>query len=507
VSDVVSASAAAAAAPARRVTTRHVTAGFGWLALCQYSNRILGLASTLILAKLLTPSDFGLVAIASMMIEVIQLLRDMGLSEAVISSRRKDRAALDTAHTVLVGYNVLLFVLASAASPLVAQFYGNPTLVPIVLLMSSNLVINSLRLVPLTLIRRNLEYRKLVLPDVVPTTVSSIVGIAMALMGFGVWSLVAKTMVQSILALVLIQLVIPYRPRFGFDRAAARELFGYGKFIVGSSILFVALFNIDRLIVSKIAGIAAFGAYDLAARIADMPAKQFSGLVGAVMFPIFSTMERSGPALRGMFLRTMKYTASITFPAAVGLAAFGPAIVDKLYGPRWEALGTPLRLMALYAALRSTSSIIHDLYKATGRPDLMQRATMFRLAAVAVLGGPAVYVFGVPGIASLLVIAYAIVLCWELTRVAALLEMPVSRPAGLLARPIALSLTVIPGVYVLARQVSPLTSAWHMAAAVVVGGAAYAAALCWLDEDIARDFRKIRDSFRRPVRATKPSLP
>lgn len=503
-SDAVSPpTAAPAAAAAQPVTARHVTSGFGWLALSQYSNRLLGFVSTLILAKLLTPDDFGMVAVASMLIEIVQLFRDMGLSEAVISSRRDDRGALDTAHTVLVAYNVALFGIAAAASPLVAWFYGNSTLIPVVILLSSNLVLNSLRLVPLTLIRRNLEYRKLVVSDLVPSVVSAVVAIVLAFAGFGVWSLVIKTMVQSGLMLVLIQFVVPYRPRFAFDRAAARDLFGYGKFIVGSSMLFVALYNIDRLFVSKIAGIAAFGAFDFAARIADMPTKQFSGLVGAVMFPVYSAVDRSGSALRPMFLRTLKYTATVTFPAAAGLAAFGPVLVDRLYGPRWHALGPLLQLLSLYAALRSTSSIIHDLYKATGRPDLMQRAALYKLIAVATLGGPAVYQFGAPGVAALLVVVYVAVLGWELAKVAALLEMPVSDPVKRLALPITAALTVIPGLYYLATRVLPMDAAWEIAAAMFVCGVAYLGAIGWLDAEIAGDLRKLRQSRR--VRTAPPS--
>jgi O-antigen/teichoic acid export membrane protein len=497
VSDAVSAPTAAPAATAvRPVTARHVTSGFGWLALSQYSNRLLGFASTLVLAKLLAPADFGLVAVASMLIEIIQLFRDMGLSEAVISSRREDPKALDTAHTVLVGYNVALFVLASAASPAVAWFYESTTLIPVIVLLSSNLVLNSLRLVPLTLIRRNLEYKKLVLTDLAPSFVSAAVGIGLAFAGFGVWSLVVKTMVQSVLMLVLIQFVVPYRPRFAFDRAAARELFGYGKFIVGSSMLFVALYNIDRLFVSKIAGIAAFGAFDFAARIADMPTKQFSGLVGAVMFPVYSAIDRSGAALRPMFLRTLKYTASITFPAAAGLAAFGPILVDRLYGPRWHALGPLLQLLSVYAALRSTSSIIHDLYKATGRPDLMQRAALYKLIAVAALGGPAVYLLGAPGVAGLLVVVYVAVLGWELSRVASLLEMPFSAPAARLARPMVLALTIIPGLFYLVTRVSSLAAVWELIAAMFLCGGAYVAAICWADDEVAGDVRKVWRTVR-----------
>lgn len=482
-------------APRANVTTRHVTAGFGWIALCNYSNRILGLFSTLILAKLLTPSDFGLVAIAAMMIEVIQLLKDMGLSEAVIYSKREDRVAVDTAHTILVAYNVALFLLAAAAAPLVAKSYGNPTLLPVTLLMASNLVLTSLRAVPLTLVRKNLEYRKLVLPDVVPVTVSALVSIGMALTGFGVWSLVAKSLLQSALALILIQVLIPYRPKFAFDAAAARELFKYGKFVIGTSIMLVALYNLDKFYVSKIAGVATLGVYQLAMTFAELPIRQFSFLIGAVMFPVFSKMERTGPALRSVFLKTLKYTASVTLPSAIGLAVFGPALVWHLYGPRWEGLGLSLRVLALYAALRSLSSIIYDLFKATGNPRLMQYASTFKLACVALLAPPAIYAFGVPGMGMVLVFSYTAALCWEMTKLVSILETSYAAVLRVLIKPLALSLTIIPGVYALLMATGRPTL-WHVGVAIALAGSAYALVLYWLDEETAGDFK----AFRAPSR-------
>lgn len=481
------------------VTTRRVTAGFGWVALCNYSNRLLGLVTTLLLAKLLVPADFGLVAIASMVLEMIQVLKDMGLSEAVIYNKREDRSAVDTAHTILVGYSVCLFLVAAAMAPVTAHFYGNPTIVPIVLLMASTLVVNSLRSVPLTLARKNLDYAKLVIPDVVSVAVASAVSILMALAGFGVWSLVVKTVLHSALALVLLQFVLPYRPRFAFDRAAARELLQYGRFIVGASLLLVTLYNIDKFYVSRFAGVAALGLFVLAMRIAELPVQQFSFLVGNVMFPVFSKMERSGQGLRMVFLKTLKYTASATLPMAAGLSLFGPPLVRYFYGPEWDGLAVPLRMLALYAALRSLSSIICDLFKATGHPHLMQRGSAFRLASVGVLGVPALRLAGLPGMSLLLIVTYAAVLSWEIHRLAGILRTSPSAIASVLVRPVVLSSTVLPAAYMLMSRTTGLETLGELALGIGFAGVAYSVALYWLDRDVAVDFKALRASIRAPA--------
>jgi O-antigen/teichoic acid export membrane protein len=488
------------------VTTRKVTAGFGWVALCNYSNRILGFVTTLILAKVLTPSDFGVVAIASMMIQVIQILKDMGLSEAVIYNKREDRSAIDTAHTVLVGYNTILFLIAAAIAPFAARFYDNPTVLPVILVMSSSLVINSMRSVPLSLFRKRLQYAKLVLPDIVPVAVSSGISIVMALTGFGVWSLVAKTLLHSLLALVLLQFIIPDKPRFAFDRSAARELFQYGRFIVGTTVLAVVLYNIDKFYISKFGGLAALGIYVLALNLAELPVKQFSFLVGNVMFPVYSRLEGSGRTLRTVFLKTLKYTSSVTLPMAVGLSLFGPPLVGHFFGSRWDGLGAPLRVLALYAAFRSISSITHDLFKATGNANLMQRAFAFRLAAVALLGIPAVYMHGLVGIAILLVLTYAATLCWEMQRLRTILNTSLATLFDAVARPLVLSVTVLPATYALMLKVTGLTTLWEVVLAMAIAGAAYLFGLYLLDKEAVLDLKAFRANLRAPETYPQPTV-
>jgi O-antigen/teichoic acid export membrane protein len=122
------------------ITKRTVLAGLGWSAVMAYANRALGLVTTLILAKVLSPQDFGLVAIASMLIETLRVFKDAGLSEALIYHKNTEPHTIDTAHSMLVGFHVALFLLAVVLAPFAAQFYNNPTVMPVVIVMASNLV-------------------------------------------------------------------------------------------------------------------------------------------------------------------------------------------------------------------------------------------------------------------------------------------------------------------------------------------------------------------------------
>jgi len=474
------------------VTKRQILAGFGWQAASTYMNRIVGLATTLILAKLLTPEQFGIVAIASMIIEVLQLLKDMGLSEALIYQHREDAVLVDTAHTILVGFNTLLFVIAAVLSPFVAQYYHSPIIMPVIIVLSSNLIWDSLRSVPRTLIRRNIDFGKLVIPEVVPVAISCVISIVMAFTGFGVWSLVAKTVVHSLLGFLLLRHILPYRPSFRYDKAAARELFHYGKFIVGTTMLLVVLYNIDRFYVSSVLGLAAVGIFDLAMRISDLPVKQFSHMMGTVMFPVFSKIERSGEGLGRAFLKTFKYVALVCVPVAIGISVFGPTLISLMYGPRWAGLEAPLAWLALYAMFRSLSAIISDAFKATGHPMIVMQVGLLKLGAIGGLGIPVLYRYGVVGMCILIVVTYAAALTWELWRIGRVVSTPMAPVVGRLLALMGFTFALMSGAFRLLEKLGWTSTVWQLLTGAAATGLVYAGTLALVDREALRDLQSLR---------------
>src|SRR5688572_23539180 len=209
-----------------------MAAGLGWVTASSYLNRAVGFFTTLILARLLAPEDFGLITVASMMIEVMKIFRDMGFSQALIHRQTEIEEASDTAFRMVVSLNLALFALAALASPLVARFFDDPSMTPILVIMAGNLVPIGIRSVPEALIRKATRFDKLVLPEVIPSLLSAGVGIALAMMGYGVWSLVIRTLLYSVLGAIMIWWFVDYRPQWRFNRRIAGELYHYGKFIV-----------------------------------------------------------------------------------------------------------------------------------------------------------------------------------------------------------------------------------------------------------------------------------
>jgi len=424
-----------------------IVAGFGWIALITYSNKVIGFVTTLILAKLLAPEDFGLVAIASMLIQVLYIFKDMGLSQALIYRKGEMEKAGSTAFWLVIGFNLIIFFFAVLISPFAASFYENSLVMPVIILLSSNLIWNSIRAVPTSLISKDIDFNKLVIPNVVPVVLGSIVGIIMAFEGYGVWSLVVRSLIVSSSGMLLIWKFTLFRPSFTFDMKTAIELLSYGKYIVGSSVFVVVLFNIDKLYVSKIEGIAVLGFYVLAMRIANLPVSEFSHLVGAVMFPVLSKMNEDMNALQGAFLKTLRYSSMISIPMAIGISTYGPALIQNIYGDKWLPMALPLQMISLYAMFRSLSTIIHDTFKAIGQPNLIQRFMIIRLVCVGILGIPALKLFGLTGICLLIVGTYLLAFVFEAIKICELLSLSLLVFLQTLAFPLLLSALLIPGIY------------------------------------------------------------
>ncbi len=470
---------------------KKVMSSFGWVALANYSNRLFRFITTLILAKLLTPEDFGMVAVASMVIELLYLMKDLGVSQALIYRQEDSELSVNTGMILVTGINTLLFLLAAAASPWIARFYDNPELMPVVLLLSSNLIWIGLKAAPEAKLRKNMEFRKLVVPNVVPVLIASAVSIVMALAGYGVWSLVIRALIVNILGTLLIFRYARHRPSLRFSRSAARDLLSYGKFIVGTSVFLVLYYNLDKLFISRWGGIVALGYYTLAMRIASLPVSELSHVVCKVMFPVMSKLGKEPEKLRATFLSTVKYSSLLAIPMSLGIAAFVPPVVRVVYGDKWLAMILPLQLLAFYALFRSLSSIIHETFKATGVPHLMQRYVIVRLVLLLVAVAPVMYFKGLNAMCAAMVLLNLLVTTMELITISRRIELPVLSILATFARPLAVALVLVLGVYKVVSWCGLSDSLPTVIAAIIFISVAYAGIVLSTDKLLLAEIRRL----------------
>jgi O-antigen/teichoic acid export membrane protein len=251
---------------------RQVASGMFWVAIAQMSGQGLTMLIGLILPKLLTPSQMGLVGMAMLSISALELFQDAGLESALIYRRTEVKEASDTVFIVVIASSFIICLVAILLAPLIGRFFREPAVVPILRVLALTLPISSLGRVPFVLLGRELDFRRRIIPELTSSLIASVVVIVLAYRGFGVWSLVWREIIRQSLAAILVWPMSSYRPRLRFDSRIARELFDYGKHIVSAQTLVFLITNIDNAFVGRYAGKTALGQYQWAYNLSNRPA-------------------------------------------------------------------------------------------------------------------------------------------------------------------------------------------------------------------------------------------
>lgn len=447
----------------------------GWVAIMRYSNRLTGFVTTLILARLVAPEAFGLIAVASMMLEVVNVMKDMGMGQALIYRRDSLAAASSTAFFVLAGVNIIIFAVLCGISPLLAGFLDEPDVTPVLIVMAFSIVLFGFRAVPDALIRKDMDFRRLLVPTITPVIIASVVSIVMAFQGAGVWSLVARSLIVELLTTTLIWKYCSFRPSLVFDAKIARELLGYGKYIIGASVVGVALYNVDKLIISKIDSISTLGLYVMAYTVASVPVGELGHLVCRVMFPALSKLNDNIEKFQVGLRTSIEMSSMISVPMGIGIIFFSDQLVHVLFKEEWWAVAPMLRILAGAAVLRSISVLLHEGAKAAGHPKLVQWALAVRLVIVCLAGPPAAKYFGAIGLCYVVLLAYVIGLVYEAIMSGRRGSLPARSLWQVLAYPVVCGTLAIAGCYWLASLVPAANEAIRLVVGTLLSVAAYCA--------------------------------
>jgi len=435
---------------------RRAAGGAVWVLAAFAAGKLLGFGTNIVLARLLTPADFGLVSFAMILIGAFLLLQDLGVGPALIYSRR-DIAAVGGTALTLIG------------SSIYAAFGQSQTIAAIVVLLAFGLVITAAGSVQSALLTKELAFRKKLIPDVAPLVVSGCIAIGLALAGWGVWSLIAGYLAKNLATTLLLWGLSPVRPWPRFDRAVARELLGYGGHISLSSVIGFAVMNVDYLIIGRVLGVGPLGLYTLAFMIGTLPSALIGQQIATAIFPAYSRIRNSPEALNRLFGNV--FAISTTLSVALGAAVFvgAPTIVGPILGAKWLGIVEPLRILALFGVLRAIEFTFSPLYRAIGRPEIMWASILIRLVVLA----PLLYVaagYGINGVAIVQAVVGAIVIPLNGAILMRLLNLPLGT-VGQLVAPQLTGATALAAIVVIGYHYPPLIRLIHepLGATLIVG--------------------------------------
>jgi PST family polysaccharide transporter len=350
---------------------RKAILGIPWTLLAYVSKRLVTLGTTVVLARLLVPSDFGLVAFASLLISFATHSLNLGLGPGLILRTDLDERGQGTALSLMLATNLGAAATLMALSPLTALVFSDDRIVPVLIVLATPLLIGGVSSFYGVVLQRELEFRRHFFCQGLEVFVMGAVSIALAATGAGVWSIVVGQIAGSLAYMGAVVAVAPYRVRPAFDRRDARKLWLSGRgFILQGSFSFVEQ-NADYFTVGALFGARQLGFYSMAYRLSELPYNAIADPVAQVTFPGFARMRHRAEDLTHSFLSVLRLVSFVACPLGVMLAATADPLVHVAFGEKWAGVVGPLSVLGIWAAIRPIQATTDWMLNSVGQAGLV----------------------------------------------------------------------------------------------------------------------------------------
>jgi len=352
--------------------------GVFWTLAERVGLRLFQFLPTILLARRLSPEEFGLVGMLSIFILLAQTFLDSGFGMALI--QKKDADHTDECSifyfNILIGLALVLGMYLSA--PLIAAFYGQPMLTPLTRWLSLDILLKSLSLIQTTLLTRSLDFKTQLKANFTATLLGGVAGVAAAYAGLGVWSLVIQILVNSALRTLSLWLMSRWRPASRFSLAALRSMFGFGSNMLFSSLLATVFDNLYQVFIGKMFSAAALGYYTRANSLKLVVVDTTSQALSRVLFPALSSIQDDTERIRQIYRKSIRLVTFVHFPLMLGLAAVAAPLINLLFSEKWGESALFFQLMCLAGLLYPLQVVNLEVLKVKGRSDLFFRLTLIK---------------------------------------------------------------------------------------------------------------------------------
>ncbi len=384
--------------------TSRVVKGSSWLFLFQIFDNILGVIRLIVLARLLNPQDFGLIGIATLVLQIIITFTQTGI-QAMLIHKKDPEKYLDTAWTYLLIRGIVLYAIIFFTAPILGAFFNSTIAPDIIKWMGLSLVIEGFINIGIILFQKNLTFGKQFLYQMAGNLLDFVVAITAAFIYNNYWAFVAGYLANSIIRLLLSYFLSDCRPSFKLDFKQIREMNSYGKWIFGSSILTFLYSQADDILVGKLMGTVSLGYYQLAYRISNLPATQISYIISTVMFPAYSLMQGNKEKIASAYKSTLQVTAYLSFFMGSLIIALSHDFITLFLGRKWLPMETALQILTLWGLMRSIGTTTGALWQALGKPEIITKIQLFQTIVMFALIFPLTIWYGFVGTALSVVIA------------------------------------------------------------------------------------------------------
>lgn len=349
--------------------TQQVHGGVFWSLSSQIAQNVLRFGFSVLLARLLSPREFGLIGMVGVFTGFASIFVSLGFGQAIVQRKDLTSRHLNTAFSLSLISASAISLLFLTSSSFIAGIYHEPSLKLLMQILSCQFIIHSMGLVPLSLLERQMRFKEIALIELLAFVLGNSATIVVALVGGGVWSLVVNSFVYAIVSTVLLWRYSGWYPHLEVDVSALRHLWRYGGHLVLFNIMNYWARNADNYLIGKYCGAADLGAYNRAYQIMLLPVTQISGVVGRVLFPTLCNVREEPSRIRSVILKAHRVIALFTFPLMVMVSLLSRPLVAVLFGPKWEQVAPLLSLLSLAGMGQSLMSP-GLVWNTIGRTDL-----------------------------------------------------------------------------------------------------------------------------------------
>lgn len=359
--------------------THKIFHGMIWSMLERVLSQAVQFSFGVVLARILSPSEYGLMGILLVIIAFLQVFVDFGYSKALVQKQDRTQVDISSIFYFNLGVGVLLYGIIYFAAPLIAEFYQNVEIVNLIRVLAIIMPINAFFSIPQTLLSLKFEFKTITKVNLISITLSGACGVYFAYEGYGVWALVFQTIIKSVSLLMLMWYYVRWKPLLEFSLLSLKSMFGYGSKILIGAVLNIFINNVSNLYIAKYFSTKNLGFYTRGTQFVDILYGTFSSVIDGVLFPSFSSIQTEKSRLIFLTKSTIKSVSLITMPFFFGLALLAKPIVVTLLTEKWLEAVPILQLFCFARLITLISGVNVNLIYSIGRSDLILKQQYVKL--------------------------------------------------------------------------------------------------------------------------------
>lgn len=338
--------------------------------------KVISLGTTVLMARILSPDDYGLMAIAMVVIGFVSFFNEVGIGAAIVQRTKLSQGELNGCFAVAFAAGLVLFGATVLASAPVAAFMGNDRLAPMLSTLAIAFVLGAFGTVPLALLRKDMRFKAVAGVQLLATILQNALALVLAWRGYGVWALVASFVASSAIQSLGAFLLVSWRPLGRYEIRQAASLVMYGLHITNTRVFWFIYSNSDKFIIGRVLGERSVGIYDMAFSLATLPTSQVTTLATNVAGPLFAKLQEDMARLSAVLLHFTRGVAYITYPALVGMAACSRELIAVVLGDKWSDMLVPFVVLCLMGLVKSVDPLLSQVLISTGHAKKLASYTM-----------------------------------------------------------------------------------------------------------------------------------